>query len=240
MIIFLQRYPILAILIILSVISIVHGTMILVYTLLQSLLIKIMYKLPVRGIYNKIFNRIYPIMSPQINKESKMEIINRKIENILSFLISFFTLLNLINFSYTLLKCILIMIFYSFNVSKNIVEYLNLTMIITLFTYFPQKFGLWIYYNINKLLKKLSANKSNIVFEKSIEEIEKCILFLRPKLLVYFISMLFTILNSLEKISGSAIVTMEFWMQIKPIVIESVFTVIVIDRFVNQFRNPKK
>lgn len=177
-------------------------------------------------------------------KQLKIINILEKISYILlilqNFLFSFMSILAFVcgmSLSYYAFKLVITLVLVSTNVDINIIKYLALTMTLVGAAYFPSNIGFWVFDCFNKISDKLFKLKHN---QHSIAEDKKIILFLRPRLWVYFISILITIFNSFEKVSSSTIISLQIWLQLKPIAIESVFSLIVIDRFLSQFKNEKK
>ncbi|BCZ46957.1 hypothetical protein psyc5s11_30240 [Clostridium gelidum] len=128
------------------------------------------------------------------------------------------------------------------NLGENACNYLSLTVFLMCIAYYPEKVVLMIQSCTLKIFRITLIKMSELIDDvnKSIIIYKKAVILLRPKLWMYFISIFMTVLNSLEKISGMKILNYSLWLQIKPIVIEAVFTMIVIDRFVNLFKSEYK
>lgn len=185
-------------------------------------------------------SNLYKILGKcTFRKYKNYNIIIMKIDNLSSYLISIGSIILGISLSYLTIKIIITLILYPFRLNNNLVEYLTLTLALTLLSYFPDKFTFWFYNILNKLFGKLRHKDITMTYEQSFEKPDKLILILQPKLWMYLISIVFTLLNSFEKISGTILIEYQPWIKIKPIIFESVFTMLIIDRFVKQVKSDK-
>ncbi|KUO77243.1 MAG: hypothetical protein APF77_01180 [Clostridia bacterium BRH_c25] len=119
---------------------------------------------------------------------------------------------------FTLFKFVLVKFF---DISE-LTNYLSLTFTLMLFIYIPEKIGYWILYLIEKV-RKSDLNLANryLIIVKA----------LRLKLFIYFVSFLLVLVSSMETFSGRAIVHNSLWLLFKPVILQSVVTVITFDRF---------
>ncbi len=129
-----------------------------------------------------------------------------------------------------------------FNINSNVITYLQTCSLLAFFLYFPNEFGLLLSKMLNKLLDSLFFNNSiefnniNNFINKFFDEVKNAISFLKPRIYVYFLSFIFTLLASIEKISNSNLINFSQWIAIKPVIIESVLTIIVLDAFINEYK----
>lgn len=139
-----------------------------------------------------------------------------------------------INLIYIILSCIFYLISNKFNLGKNVDSYLSLTCILCLIAYVPDKV-LFLYNKIELKFKK----DEHFIKSKKLKQIMSIT---KSKLVLYGISIFITVINSIEKIGGKPIIDFDLWLQYKPVVFESVLTVIVIDRFIETLmkRNVKE
>lgn len=166
----------------------------------------------------------------------------KKFNFIGSILLTILTCLISIRFVYSTIHFIIFIISLKYNLDKDVNSYISLTLVLIGISYFPDKIVLFLQIVTNKFVNKFSVPLSKEIAKQSKEELilyKKLIICLRPKLWMYFISIGFTVLNSLEKISKVQILNYSLWLQIKPVVIEAVFTMLVVDRFVNIFKNER-
>lgn len=141
---------------------------------------------------------------------------------------------------YSIVYIFISVIFIKITLVKDAYAYFTLTIVLTIVAYFPDKVGLWVEISMNRFFKKISKKKIEGIPNKELDVSKSIIILLRPKLWVYFVSILFTIISSFEKISNKTIFSNHLWIQIKPIAFEAVISFIVIDRFVNLFKNEYK
>ncbi|AFK85501.1 MULTISPECIES: hypothetical protein [Thermoanaerobacterium] len=183
----------------------------------------------------KFFNFIYIFLSRLIKKSKirfNIDLIYSIISTIIIFLMSIKVLYG---FVYLFIRIILIKI----TLVKDAYAYFTLTIVLTIVAYFPDKVGLWLQDSLYKFVIKFFKKKTHVL-EESLYTSKSIILFLRPKLWVYLISIFITVINSFELISNTTIFINNLWIQIKPIISESVISFIVIDRFINLFKNEYK
>ncbi len=158
-----------------------------------------------------------------------MSYINKLLTSIITILTFYISCRALYDFIYVMLNLI-------FGIPKHhLYAYISLSIILIAVSYFPDKSGLWmqhVWVKLFKLFRKKDLSKN---YENSIEQSKKFIILLRPKLWVYFVSIIITIMSSIEKISGAILISDDMWIQIKPVIFESVLTLIVIDRFIKAF-----
>lgn len=170
----------------------------------------------------------------------KTKIKKRNIDIFFSFLIAINTFLLSIRILYSLIYISISLMFLKFNLQKEVNSYLSLTLLLILVAYFPDKTGYWFQTGIIKIVNKAMKKEMGKDYFKEINTSIKIIIFLRPKLWVYSISIFITVLNSLESISNKVVYSSPLWLQIKPIIFESVITMIVVDRFINLFKSEYK
>lgn len=196
----------------------------------------------------KILNNIYLVLLSFVYKPLNYAyIICHKIALIMKIdmhILYSITITILISFSfvkslYIVVYLIFKSIFYKSTLAKDVYAYLSLAFILITVSYFPDKVCLWMQYVICKFINKISHKRHDkkiiSVYENELNISKKIIILLRPKLWIYLSSIFFTVISSLEKISNSVIITNPFWLQIKPIAFEAVFTMIVVDSFINLF-----
>ncbi|BCZ49310.1 hypothetical protein psyc5s11_53770 [Clostridium gelidum] len=121
-----------------------------------------------------------------------------------------------------------------FNLNADACAYLSLTLLLTAISYYPEKIFLSVLVGANRVFSKIRPKKNNTI---KLAFYRKIVILMRPKLWVYLISVFITIINSIERISNIEILSNQLWLQIKPVVIEAVLTMIVIDRFINLLKN---
>lgn len=238
------KYPIQVLLFLLISMGFIVAVAQLIYLSLNIWVWKFVVKLGLnledKRIDDKLANKLRMMIYKFVFKKRNEKVLFKKVNAILSFVTCLVLFLNGITFTYNIIKIIPTILLSFINDRENIVTYLSLTATLTIVAYFPKNTGLWIYNMLDKWLNKFINNKDANIYNYFLTETDVIILFLRPKVLVYFISILFTVLNSLEKISGKDFITLHSWTSIKPTVIEAVFTVIVIDRFINQYKAEKR
>lgn len=184
--------------------------------------------------------RLYKKLCKSIlKKNKKISSVSIIIKKLVTYLTSIGSMILGIDLSYTLIKLIITVISYQLGPNEKLVEYLTLTLTLTLLSYFPDKLTFWFSRSISKLINKGWSNYITMSFEQELGKSEKLILILQPKLWMYFISIVFTLLNSLEVISGTSFIEIKAWIEIKPIIFESVFTMLIIDSFVAQAKSDK-
>lgn len=218
---------------------------IIIFNLIDTLIVFQICKMESKKINNKVTFRfdmcllllkmIYKpyILLNKLRKKLKIRIDMDLIYSIILTIVTFLaTIRALYNLVYIFMKTIPIKI----TNANEVYSYLSLTIVLTMVAYFPDKTGLVIQNILNRLLAKITRNKisDNPYISRNI------IILLRPKLWVYMVSIFITIISSLEKISNTIIFTNGLWIQIKPIITESVVSLIVIDRFINLFKNHYK
>lgn len=163
-----------------------------------------------------------------------------KFNFILSVLITFVTCMISIRFVYQVIRFFINIVISGVNFSDDICSYLSLTLLLVCIAYYPEKIVFIIQNGVNRIgnrkPSKLCLSKEVNKYNDDLEVYKKFVIFLRPKLWMYLISIFITIFNSLEKISSTPILNYPLWLQIKPIVFESVFSMIVIDTFINLFK----
>lgn len=168
-----------------------------------------------------------------------LELIKKKlkkqfIDSIIKIVVSILALVLLLFFLYMMANLFLasvfiVFIFFKYAFSKllsvsTLSNYLSLTCTLLLFTYIPEKIGYWILC----LLEKVKP--SDIDFSDRYLTIVKA---LRLKILIYFVSFLLVLLSSMETFYGKTIIRYDLWVQFKPVILQSVVTVITFDRFLN-------
>lgn len=187
--------------------------------------------------HNKKYIKIFLKINTNIkNYDSKILYVTRRLKTILAILLSAFLYINGAIGSYYIIKLSMLIIFSYFNISNYIIQYTSLTITFTIFMYFPVKIGTWINKFLSNMVTKIFFRKSFIEYNDLLNKIEKYIFKLKPRAWVYLVSVIFTLLGSIEKIYGSNIINFRFWIDIKSVVMESIFTVIVIDGFVNEIK----
>ena len=207
----------------------------LLVSVIKYLILKSIYFFPVKTFPAKQFH----FYSNFNDKYKLVKTILYRLYSILKLKIVFSFVMTILTFLISI-RVIFYMFYYpfSFLLNDKISSYLTLTIILTAVAYSPDKLGFFIYQfltnNINRLAKKKKVKIEASQIE--LDRLKGIILFLRPKLWIYLMSIFITLINSMEKISSSRIIINQFWMQIKPIAFESVITMIVIDRFINLFR----
>jgi hypothetical protein len=151
----------------------------------------------------------------------------------MSFQILIFAFMSVYNFFYLITSL--------FSSNTNICSYIALTFTLILLSYFPDKMSLWSYYVCNYLISKLIKKDSlRLAITLDTESRKDIILFMNPRVWIYFISIFITAIDSIEKISNSIILNNTFWIQIKPSIFNAVVTTIVVDRFIKTINfNPK-
>jgi len=108
--------------------------------------------------------------------------------------------------------------------------YLSLTITLLVIAYLPEKLGLWYMLLIDKLGKKMMplADKY-VIFVKA----------LRFRLVIYLFAFLLVLLSTLELYSNRIIIENFYWLQYKPVILQSVVSVIAFDRFIKLLSEEK-
>lgn len=145
-----------------------------------------------------------------------------------------------------LLLCFTLLIhFMNFFCNRTVSAYIALSLCLTIISIYPQiiftiyKTASKIIFKIINLLScitKLNLNNLSDIDQQLKNSSSK----FKPKLFIYFISILITVFTTIEKLSDSPIISLKYWLQIKPVIFESVITMIVIDRFMNLLRQELK
>lgn len=109
---------------------------------------------------------------------------------------------------------------------ESVSRYLSLTLSLVSLAYVPEKVGYW-YLKI--FLRKRSSSK----FFKYYPSVIK---FLRFDLWIYLLSFLLVMISSIETFANKSLITLNVWIQFKPVILQSVVTVITLDRFIKPMR----
>lgn len=146
-----------------------------------------------------------------------------------------------IDFVYSTIHLLSILLLSIFKVDAKISAYISLTLTLCIMAYLPQKSGLLIFKIVNGIFSKVFKITRINEFEKIMTFHNYVITMLSPKLWIYFISIFITVLNSLEKIMNTQLISIALWVDIRQVVVESVLTMIVIDRFlkmlISEYKN---
>lgn len=142
----------------------------------------------------------------------------------------FFILYILVFFGYLFLSSILIIysiflkLYSLFALSENCNNYLAITTTLLFLAYIPEKVG---YYLLKVLEKSTSAN-----YLLS-QRYQPVIRYLRIRLWIYFISFVLILISSIETFQGTNFIELIEWIHLKPVIVQSVLTLITLDRFIN-------
>ncbi len=117
--------------------------------------------------------------------------------------------------------------------------YLVLSFTLIISAYVPELLGTWPQMLFILLLKKIRNNKDTFL-QDLIDSQQRIIRLFNPKIIVYGVSVILTIINSLEKIGKITLINNVEWIKIQPIIFESVVTLIVVDRLMNQIMKEKE
>ncbi|MGG7212084.1 hypothetical protein ACQPUY_00550 [Clostridium nigeriense] len=165
---------------------------------------------------------------------SKVRLVLMVMSTIVIFIIS-------INLVYDAIHILSILLLSIFNSDAKISAYISLTLTLCIMAYLPQKSGLLIFKIVDGIFSKVFKRTRVNEFEKIMTFHNNVIITLSPKLWIYLISIFITVLNSLEKITNTQLVSIPIWVDIRLVVVESVLTMIVIDRFlkmlISEYKN---
>lgn len=166
--------------------------------------------------------------------------------NILSVNAFLFSLAIIFYFSifYIYLACV--MFYSSYPITQACVRYLTLTTILLFITYMPERgvgFRLCRFIDyFSNFIFEISLLIQSYLFKKHVintkppsfwEFYRNSLGLLRFKLWVYFASFLMVVILSVEDFSQKVILDNILWKEYKPVLIQSVITVITFDRFIN-------
>lgn len=164
-----------------------------------------------------------------------------KINFVSSIIITFIICIISIKFIYQSIHLVINIGTSNIGLSEEVCSYLSLTIFLVCISYYPEKVIFIIQYWINRILsRKFSSSKEIDKINYELVIYKKIVILFRPKLWVYLFSIVATVFNSLEKISGNQILNYPLWLQVKPIIFEAIFSMIVVDRFINLFKSERE
>lgn len=130
-------------------------------------------------------------------------------------------------FIFSLLKLLL-----AYIIPEKVGIYLSFVITFIVYGYFPDKVG----YYFLKLVEKIEGGNRNGFSEGY----RSLIRFLRPKLWLYFIAFVLTIVASVEKIIDLSLINYSIWIENKDYLFEAVVTFLAFDSFISLLESEYK